>query len=161
MRVCACNGKLLGGLKEYWEIFERYPRLQGGFIWEWVDHGIKNMTATAKPTIHMAEITGIIQTVGHFVVMGLIQADRRPTPGILQVKKVMEPVKFIDFDKTTGEITVCNKYDFTDLSHLEGTFKIHTLQGILLEGEVDLSEIAPHGCKRITVYDSAELRSMV
>lgn len=68
----------------------------------------------------------------------------------------MEPVKFIDFDKTTGEITVCNKYDFTDLSHLEGTFKIHTLQGILLEGKVDLSEIAPHGCKRITVYDSAE-----
>lgn len=58
-----------GGLKEYWEIFERYPRLQGGFIWEWVDHGIKNMTATAKLTIHMAEITGIIQTVGHFVVM--------------------------------------------------------------------------------------------
>lgn len=57
-----------GGLKEYWEIFERYPRLQGGFIWEWVDHGIKNMTATAKLTIHMAEITGIIQTVGHFVV---------------------------------------------------------------------------------------------
>lgn len=68
----------------------------------------------------------------------------------------MEPVTFIDFDKTTGEITVCNKYDFTDLSHLEGTFKVHTLQGILLEGKVDLSEVAPHGCKRITVYDSAE-----
>ena len=65
-------------------------------------------------------------------------------------------VKFIDFDKTTCEITVCNKYDFTDLSHLEGTFKVHTLQGILLEGKVDLSEVAPHGCKRITVYDSAE-----
>ena len=48
----------------------------------------------------------------------------------------MEPVTFIDFDKTTGEITVCNKYDFTDLSHLEGTFKVHTLQGILLEGKV-------------------------
>ena len=51
---------------------------------------------------------------------------------------------------------VVGKYDFTDLSHLEGTFKVHTLQGILLEGKVDLSEIAPHGCKRITVYDSAE-----
>ena len=68
----------------------------------------------------------------------------------------MEPVTFIDFDKTTGEITVCNKYDFTDLSHLEGTFKVHTLQGILLEGKVDLSEVAPHRCKRIMVYDSAE-----
>ena len=50
---------------------------------------------------------------GAFCCDGLIQADRRPTPGILQVKKSMEPVKFIDFDKTTGEITVCNKYDFT------------------------------------------------
>ena len=37
-----------GGLKEYWEIFERYPRLQGGFIWEWVDHGIKKYDSNGK-----------------------------------------------------------------------------------------------------------------
>ena len=145
-----------GGLKEYWEIFERYPRLQGGFIWEWVDHGIKKYDSNGKAYYTYGGDYGDYPNSGAFCCDGLIQADRRPTPGILQVKKVMEPVKFIDFDKTTGEITVCNKYDFTDLSHLEGTFKIHTLQGILLEGEVDLSEIAPHGCKRITVYDSAE-----
>ena len=145
-----------GGLKEYWEIFERYPRLQGGFIWEWVDHGIKKYDSNGKAYYTYGGDYGDYPNSGAFCCDGLIQADRRPTPGILQVKKVMEPVTFIDFDKTTGEITVCNKYDFTDLSHLEGTFKVHTLQGILLEGKVDLSEIAPHGCKRITVYDSAE-----
>lgn len=145
-----------GGLKEYWEIFERYPRLQGGFIWEWVDHGIKKYDGNGKAYYTYGGDYGDYPNSGAFCCDGLIQADRRPTPGILQVKKVMEPVTFIDFDKTTGEITVCNKYDFTDLSHLEGTFKVHTLQGILLEGKVDLSEIAPHGCKRITVYDSAE-----
>ena len=145
-----------GGLKEYWEIFERYPRLQGGFIWEWVDHGIKKYDSNGKAYYTYGGDYGDYPNSGAFCCDGLIQADRRPTPGILQVKKVMEPVTFIDFDKTTGEITVCNKYDFTDLSHLEGTFKVHTLQGILLEGKVDLSEVAPHGCKRITVYDSAE-----
>ena len=145
-----------GGLKEYWEIFERYPRLQGGFIWEWVDHGIKKYDSNGKAYYTYGGDYGDYPNSGAFCCDGLIQADRRPTPAILQVKKIMEPVTFIDFDKITGEITVCNKYDFTDLSHLEGTFKVHTLQGILLEGKVDLSEIAPHGCKRITVYDSAE-----
>ena len=88
-----------GGLKEYWEIFERYPRLQGGFIWEWVDHGIKKYDNNGKAYYTYGGDYGDYPNSGAFCCDGLIQADRRPTPSILQVKKVMEPVKFIDFDK--------------------------------------------------------------
>lgn len=142
-----------GGLKEYWEIFERYPRLQGGFIWEWIDHGIKKYDRDGRGYYTYGGDYGDYPNSGAFCCDGLIQADRRPTPSILQVKKVMEPVKFTGFDRAAGEITVHNKYDFTDLSHLECTFKVHTLQGILLEGKADISGIAPQGSRRIMLYD--------
>lgn len=142
-----------GGLKEYWEIFERYPRLQGGFIWEWIDHGIKKYDREGKSCFTYGGDYGDYPNSGAFCCDGLVQADRRPTPAVLQVKKVMEPVTFSGFDKDTGEITVHNKYDFTDLSHLEGTFRVHTLQGVLLEGKADLGGIAPHGSRHIALYD--------
>ena len=142
-----------GGLKEYWEIFERYPRLQGGFIWEWIDHGIKKYDRDGRGYYTYGGDYGDYPNSGAFCCDGLIQADRRPTPSILQVKKVMEPVKFTGFDRAAGEITVHNKYDFTDLSHLECTFKVHTLQGILLEGKADISGIAPQESRRIVLYD--------
>ena len=142
-----------GGLKEYWEIFERYPRLQGGFIWEWIDHGIKKYDREGKSCFTYGGDYGDYPNSGAFCCDGLVQADRRPTPAVLQVKKVMEPVTFSGFDKDTGEITVHNKYDFTDLSHLEGTFRVHTLQGVLLEGKADLGGIAPRGSRRIALYD--------
>lgn len=145
-----------GGLKEYWEIFERYPRLQGGFIWEWIDHGIKKYDRDGRGYYTYGGDYGDYPNSGAFCCDGLIRADRRPAPSILQVKKVMEPVRFTGFDKDTGEITVHNKYDFTDLSHLEGTFKVHTLQGILLEGKADMTGIAPQESRRIVLYDPAK-----
>ena len=142
-----------GGLKEYWEIFERYPRLQGGFIWEWIDHGIKKCDSDGKGCYTYGGDYGDYPNSGAFCCDGLVQADRRLTPAILQVKKVMEPVKFSGFDRNTGEITFHNKYDFTDLSQLEGTFRIHTLQETLLEGKTDLTGTAPHESRRIGLYD--------
>ena len=142
-----------GGLKEYWEIFERYPRLQGGFIWEWIDHGIKKCDSDGKGCYTYGGDYGDYPNSGAFCCDGLVQADRRLTPAILQVKKVMEPVTFSGFDRNTGEITVHNKYDFTDLSQLEGTFRIHTLQETLLEGKTDLTGTAPHESRRIGLYD--------
>lgn len=146
-----------GGLKEYWEIFERYPRLQGGFIWEWIDHGIKKCDSDGKGCYTYGGDYGDYPNSGAFCCDGLVQADRRLTPAILQVKKVMEPVTFSGFDRNTGEITVHNKYDFTDLSQLEGTFRIHTLQETLLEGKTDLTGTAPHESRRIGLYDPKDI----
>lgn len=146
-----------GGLKEYWEIFERYPRLQGGFIWEWIDHGIKKCDSDGEGCYTYGGDYGDYPNSGAFCCDGLVQADRRLTPAILQVKKVMEPVTFSGFDRNTGEITVHNKYDFTDLSQLEGTFRIHTLQETLLEGKTDLTGTAPHESRRIGLYDPKDI----
>ncbi len=48
MRVCARDGQQPGRLEEYQELFDRYPRLAGGFIWEWIEHGIATTGADGR-----------------------------------------------------------------------------------------------------------------
>ncbi|MGP4101577.1 glycoside hydrolase family 2 TIM barrel-domain containing protein [Nonomuraea sp. KM90] len=100
-----------GGLAEYQELFERYPRLAGGFIWEWIDHGL------AHPEYGYAYGGDYGEPVhdGNFVIDGLVFPDRTPSPGLIDLKKVFEPVRFEFGD---GFVRVVNGYGFTDLSHL-------------------------------------------
>ncbi|WP_302186114.1 glycoside hydrolase family 2 TIM barrel-domain containing protein, partial [Streptomyces sp. AC550_RSS872] len=78
-----------GGLADYQELFEKYDRLQGGFIWEWIDHGIKH------PELGYAYGGDFGEELhdGNFVCDGLIFPDRRPSPGLVEYKKVIEPVR--------------------------------------------------------------------
>ena len=147
-----------GGLEEYWEIFDKYPRLQGGFIWEWVDHGLKVTDPDGTSHYTYGGDYGDYPNSGAFCCDGLIQADRTPTPGVAQVKKVMEPVKFEDFHAETGEITVYNKYDFSDLSHLECSYRVYTLEETILEGSAEITKVQPHTRQRIKLYEPEALR---
>ncbi|MBF8185079.1 DUF4981 domain-containing protein [Nonomuraea sp. K274] len=101
-----------GGLAEYQQLFETHPRLAGGFIWEWIDHGL------AHPELEYAYGGDYGEPLhdGNFVIDGLVFPDRTPSPGLIDLKKVFEPVKFEFGD---GVVRVVDSYDFRDLSHLE------------------------------------------
>jgi beta-galactosidase len=101
-----------GGLSEYQRLFEEYPRCQGGFVWEWIDHGIRQGTHFAYggdfgEPLHDA----------NFVADGLVFPDRTPSPGLVELKKVFEPVR-ITLDPGRAEVSVHNGYDYRDTSHL-------------------------------------------
>ena len=100
-----------GGLADYQELFEKYERLQGGFVWEWIDHGVKH------PELGYAYGGDFGEELhdGNFVCDGLIFPDRTPSPGLVEYKKVIEPVR-IEGDGADGTVRVTNKYDFADLS---------------------------------------------
>ncbi|MCT9075413.1 glycoside hydrolase family 2 TIM barrel-domain containing protein [Streptomyces fulvoviolaceus] len=102
-----------GGIADYQELFEKYDRLQGGFIWEWIDHGVKH------PELGYAYGGDFGEELhdGNFVCDGLIFPDRTPSPGLLEYKKVIEPIR-IEGDGTDGTVRVTNKHDFADLSAL-------------------------------------------
>ncbi|MBD0838494.1 glycoside hydrolase family 2 TIM barrel-domain containing protein [Streptomyces sp. TRM68416] len=102
-----------GGLADYQELFEKYDRLQGGFVWEWIDHGIRH------PELGFAYGGDFGEELhdGNFVCDGLVFPDRRPSPGLIEYKKVIEPVR-IEGDGTDGTVRVVNGYDFADLSAL-------------------------------------------
>ncbi len=99
-----------GGLSEYQELFERHPRCQGGFVWEWIDHGLHQGDRCAY-----GGDFGEALHDGNFVADGLLFPDRTPSPGLLEFKKVIEPVRI------TGEadrLRIENLHDFRDLSYL-------------------------------------------
>lgn len=102
-----------GGIADYQRIFEAHERIQGGFIWEWIDHGVKH------PQLGYAYGGDFGEELhdGNFVCDGLIFPDRTPSPGLIEFKKVIEPVR-IDGDGSAGTVRVRNAFDFADLSSL-------------------------------------------
>ncbi len=102
-----------GGLSEYWEAFEAYPRIHGGFVWEWVDHAIWD---PARGQWCYGGDFGEYPHDGNFVVDGLINPDRVPSPGLIELKKCIQPVMFERVDEST--IRVKNRHLFSTLQHL-------------------------------------------
>jgi beta-galactosidase len=77
-----------GGLADYQALFEQYPRCQGGFVWEWIDHGIRVGDGFAYGGDFGEPLHD-----GNFVADGLLFPDRTPSPGLHELKKVVEPVR--------------------------------------------------------------------
>ncbi|HEU5158595.1 MAG TPA: glycoside hydrolase family 2 TIM barrel-domain containing protein [Streptosporangiaceae bacterium] len=105
-----------GGLTEYQRLFERHPRCQGGFVWEWIDHGIRRRTPDGGEYFAYGGDFGEELHDGNFIADGLLFPDRTPSPGALEYKKVIEPVRIGATDG--GAVEIANLHDFRDLSHL-------------------------------------------
>jgi beta-galactosidase len=97
-----------GGLADYAELFDRHPRLHGGFIWEWIDHGIAQATAAGEPYFGYGGDFGETVHDGNFVIDGLVFPDRTPSPGLLEAKAVFAPVA-ITIDPGARSISVRNR----------------------------------------------------
>lgn len=106
-----------GGLAEYQRLFEKYERCQGGFVWEWIDHGLARRTEDDRPFFAYGGDFGEELHDGNFVCDGLVLPDRTPSPGLAEYKKVIEPVR-IGPGRAPGTVRVTNGHDFADLSHL-------------------------------------------
>ena len=81
-----------GGLLDYREVFEKYPRCQGGFIWEWIDHGLRTTIDGREVYAYGGDFGETIHD-GNFVCDGLLFPDRTPSPGMLEYVKVIEPLR--------------------------------------------------------------------
>jgi beta-galactosidase/evolved beta-galactosidase subunit alpha len=130
-----------GSFTEYWETMYKYPRLQGGCVWEWCDHGIRQRTAQGQEYFAYGGDFSDEPNDGNFVIDGLIFSDRTPSPGLLEYKKVIEPVKVEAVDVARGVVRIHNRYDFITLNHLACSWSL-TKEGILVQqGALQLPEI--------------------
>lgn len=112
-----------GGLSDYRALFEKYPRCQGGFIWEFIDHGLRT-TVDGKEIYAYGGDFGEEIHDGNFVCDGLLFPDRTPSPGMHEYVKVIEPLVIAG---DAHGITITNRYEVLDTSHL--TFRIVTEVG--------------------------------
>ncbi|WP_328767839.1 glycoside hydrolase family 2 TIM barrel-domain containing protein [Streptomyces sp. NBC_00286] len=127
-----------GGIADYQRIFETYERLQGGFIWEWIDHGIKD----ARFGFAYGGDFGEELHDSNFVCDGLIFPDRKPSPGLVEFKKVIEPVR-IEGDGADGTVRVTNGYDFADLSALAFEWSYQVDGKTVEHGSLNVPALAP------------------
>jgi len=108
-----------GNFQEYWDEINKYPQLQGGFIWDWVDQGLLTKDEHGDMFFAYGGHFGEgLPTDGNFLLNGMVFPDRRVKPALYEAKKAQEPVKFKWLALYGQKLTILveNLYDFTDLS---------------------------------------------
>ena len=144
-----------GGLKEYWDAFYSSPRLQGGFVWEWLDHGIRQRRPDGREFFAYGGDFGDEPNDGNFVIDGLLFSDRTPSPGLTELAKVIEPVVVEAQDSAAGRFLVHNRYDFLTLDHLSCLWKVERDGALQEAGSVILPRILPGEKGSVTIAPQA------
>ena len=140
-----------GGFKEYWETFYKYERLQGGFVWEWADHGIRKQTEDGEEYYGYGGDFGDQPNDYNFVLDGLVMPDRTPSPGYYEHKKAIEPVKVDALDLKEGKLKITNRYDFIALDHLNLAWSIEVDGKVIQNGTFPLEDIHAGGSEELTI----------
>lgn len=140
-----------GGLKEYWDTFYKYKRLQGGFVWEWIDHGIRQYTADGKEYFKYGGDFGDEPNNSNFCIDGLVQPNHIPTPGLIEYKKIIEPVRVEAVELQKGIVRIKNLYDFISLDHLNISWDITADGRILESGSILMPDIKAGESKNVNL----------
>lgn len=140
-----------GSLKEYWETIYKYPRLLGGCVWEWADHGIRQKGESGGEWFAYGGDFGDTPNDGNFCIDGLTSPDRVPHPGLLELKKVIAPVWAEAKDLRAGVITVHNRYDFSSLASLEGRWSVQRDGATVEQGTLPRLDIAAGSAEDISI----------
>ena len=138
-------GNSNGTLAEYWDAIESTPGLQGGFIWEWWDHGLVQALPDGTTRWAYGGDFGDEPNDGNFVTDGLVWPDRRPKPVLWEHKALAAPVRIGATPEglARGEITIRNHQDWTGLGWLRARFELAVDGDVVHEGDLALPEVAP------------------
>ena len=149
-------GNSMGGFKEYWELVRKYPKFQGGYIWDFVDQGLRDKSQlTGKEIFTYGGDYGRYPVSDYnFNCNGIIAPDRRLNPHAHEVAYYYQNVWLTDRGLKNGSIEVYNEQFFKSLDDVELVWQIrrHT-------GKIDLTGIAPQ--QRKTITDAALKEAVV
>jgi beta-galactosidase len=149
-------GNSNGNFQEYWDIIHSDRKMQGGFIWDWVDQGMKTTTTDGRVFYAYGGDLGAyhLQNDENFCANGLVAADRTPHPGLYEVKKVYQNILFAAKDISKGLVIVKNLFDFTNLDQYQFTWAMYRNGKKTKDGTFDLS-LAPHQEKEVQLPEMA------
>ena len=134
-------GNSSGNFQEYFDIIATAPHMQGGFIWDWVDQGLSATGVNGRPYWGYGGDFGAWMYTHdeNFCINGVVQPDRTPHPGLYEVKKVYQNIRFASDDPASGRVTIENRYLYNDLKQYD--FRWELLRGgePLASGNFDVS----------------------
>jgi len=129
-------GNSPGGLKEYWQAIERYPRLQGGFVWDWVDQGLRRRDEQGREWFAYGGDFGDQPNDGNFCINGVVDPDRRPHPALWELKKVYEPALVEPIDLAAGRLRITNRCAFRHLFCLSVIWRLEADGKVVQAGQL-------------------------
>lgn len=142
-------GNAVGNLQDYWDLFEAYPELQGGFIWDWVDQTIAKKNEEGLTYWAYGGDFNEAFDDSSFCANGLVEADRKIKPHIWEVKKVYQNVKIRPVDVDKGLFEIENKFDFVNLNECDFSWIIEEDGKPYKSGVLRNINLAPHKKKEI------------
>lgn len=157
---CHAMGNGPGNLKDYQDLVYAHDKLQGGFVWEWFDHGIESFTESGEKYYRYGGDFGDDPSNKDFCIDGLIMPDRTPSPGLYEYKKVIEPITTTAVDIQKGIINLLSRYDFANLDRFNLVYKVMEDDVILQTGFMAVPSIEARANKDITLpYDLSAIKA--
>ncbi len=142
-----------GSLQDYFDIFYSDECFAGGFVWEWFDHGIYCKDEKGKEYYKYGGDFGDDPTNGTFCIDGLRMPDGTASPGLIEYKEVIAPIK-LELNKNEDKIKIWNHLDFTSLGQYDATLTIIDSNGNEIYCEkLDLSKIPNRAAKEFKLPD--------
>lgn len=144
-------GNSTGSLWDQWKAIYKYPNLQGGYIWDWVDQGILTHDENGRPFwAYGGDFGTNMPSDGNFCCNGIVSPDRTLHPAMNEVKYAHQYVGFEPVDLSKGIFKVQNRYYFTNLKKYLITYQVKANDKVIRNGKVSL-DIAPQASQELTV----------
>jgi beta-galactosidase/beta-glucuronidase len=141
-----------GSLQDYWDVIYQSPRLIGGCVWEWADHGIKRKNEKGVEYHAYGGDFGDQPNDGNFCIDGLCWPDRTPHTGLIEYKRVIQPVHVKMVSAAVGVVLIENRYAFGLLNVAFGfAWKILENGLVTQEGTLDLPDIVPGASAQVKI----------
>ena len=145
IEYCHAMGNSVGNLQDYWDIIERYPALQGGFIWDWVDQSLEYKDESGRPYLAYGhDYHPDLPTDGNFLNNGLVDPYRNPHPHLNEVKKVYQPAAFA-WNQEDHTLSLTNKRIFRKMTNVEVRERIIENGQVIHEERTPIINLDPQG----------------
>ncbi|HYW95972.1 MAG TPA: glycoside hydrolase family 2 TIM barrel-domain containing protein, partial [Bacteroidales bacterium] len=136
-------GNSVGGLKDYWDMIYSHRRMQGAFVWDWVDQGLEKTTADGRKYWAYGGDFGDIPNDNSFCLNGLVYPDRTTSPALEEVKRMYQNVRFSLNDLNPLQVKIKNDYFFTNLDHFVFTWSVLQNGKEVKSGKPGILDLAP------------------
>ncbi|CAM4366074.1 beta-galactosidase [Pedobacter westerhofensis] len=141
----------MGSVDIYNELFDKYPALLGGAIWEWQDQGIYNNRNPQHPITAYGGGFGEFPNDHYFIHKGVVFSDRSPKPHFPELKHAYQWITVKKDSLNSKAFTIKNRYQFTNLSSFTGKWEISEDGTVVSSGNINLGSVNPGQQKAISI----------
>ncbi len=144
-------GNSLGNFQEFMDVFEKYDNCIGGFIWDFIDQGLRKVSEDGKEFWAYGGDFGDEPNDRNFCINGIVMPDRKPNPALYEVKKVYQNIDVLPVNLLEGEIKIHNKYNFIHIDFVEIKWEVTANGAKIQEGFLDRFQVEPGRLKGVRV----------